>query len=245
MTPVLLDTIVGIIILLSVVFAFFRGFIKEMLTVVSLAAASYAAYFMGPQLEPGFAKWLATPEREGDEINKIFGVIPPDIMATFSAYATVFFAVFIVVTMAGFYISHTARALGLGPIDKLLGVAFGAVRGFLLVFLMYVPFGMSMEFKNYPDWAKNSVTVAKLDETFQWSKKKFDDRDKDNIGEIIDPNSIAGKLQKMSDEQQFQDITEQDIPELPLGTPTEDAGHVISNGVREILPPEEMKEPTQ
>ena len=43
MTPIILDTAVIIVILLSVIVAFFRGFVKEVLTIVNLIGAAAAS----------------------------------------------------------------------------------------------------------------------------------------------------------------------------------------------------------
>lgn len=238
MTPVILDTITGIMILLSVIFAFFRGFIKEMITIVNLAASSYSAYFMGPQLEPTFTGWLVTPVKEGEEAPKILGFIPPEVMAVFAAYAAAFFVVFIIITMAGLYISSTAKALGLGPVDKILGIAFGGARGLLLAFLIYLPFGFFMKVDEYPDWAKNSVTVSVLDKTYQKADQFMKARKEGDkgVGELTDPDSVSGKLKKMAD-----DMAEK----ANLDEKTEKAKETINNATQEILPDDDTKGPAE
>ena len=208
MSPVLLDSIVGIVILLSAVFAFFRGFVKEALTIVNLAAASGAAWFAGPQLRPFFNKQLGVNvvekgiQPKPEDIEKIWGVVPPEIMAAFLSYASCFFGAFLILTLAGLYIAGTVKALGLGPIDKTLGVGFGAVRGFLLVFLVYLPFGYFMQpDKNpnaYPDWAKNSVSVAVLQDVYEWGDAYLKAEKEEGSG-TNDPDSLKSRMKRMAD----------------------------------------------
>lgn len=204
MTPILLDSIVGIVILLSVVFAFFRGFVKEMLTIVNLVGAAGAAYFIGPRLLPFFNEQLGVKVVEqgvqpAPEAVKIWGIIPPEIMAMFLSYTACFFAVFLILTLAGLYISGTVKALGLGPLDKTLGVAFGAVRGFLLAFLFYLPFGYFMTPDQHPDWAKKSISVAFLQDAYEYGDKYLNKPENGEAGEE-DPSSYATRMKKMADE---------------------------------------------
>jgi len=201
MTAIMLDTIVGILIMLSVVIAFFRGFVREALTVVNLLGAAGAAWFAGPHLIPGFSDWLGVVDGNGGEVKNIWGVVPPEVMANFLAYATVFFGAFLILTLAGMSIAGTIKALGLGPIDRILGMVFGAARGFLLVFLIYLPFGSLMDPQKYPEWAKDSVSVSVLDETYvkldeYLAEAKEDEKDGKKDGPV-DPDSMEGKLQKM------------------------------------------------
>lgn len=202
MTPILLDSIVAIVIILSTLVALFRGFVKEMLTIVNIAGAGAAAWFLGGLLKPSFTNWLVEPVKEGEKAKAIWGVVPPDVMASFLSYATVFFGVFIVLMLAGLYISGTVKALGLGPADRTLGAAFGAARGFLLVFLIYLPFGYFMHPEEYPDWAKHSISVPLLEKTYNWGNEYLKEGEPSAEGAEetpADPNSLKGRFEKMSE----------------------------------------------
>lgn len=204
MTPILLDTIIFVVVLLSIVVAFFRGFVREMLTIVNLAGAAAAAWFLSPLTLPAFNNWLGVTE-DGEKAKDIWGVIPPEIMATFLAYAAVFFAVFIILSLAGMAIAGGVAAMGLGPLDKFLGILFGAARGVLIVFLVFWPFRFFMSVEQFPGWATNSLSVPALDSAYVWADKKFF-REEDNRGEgeerekPVDPDSLKGKLKKMADD---------------------------------------------
>jgi len=208
MSPILLDSIVAIVILLSVIFAFFRGFVREMLTIVNLGGASAAAYFFSPMLKAPFAEWLgAKPDvpqgamDKAPEAAKIFGVFPPEIMAWFLSYAAVFFGVFLILTLAGLYISGAIKAMGLGGLDKTMGVVFGAVRGALLVFLVYLPFGYFMVPSQYPEWAKNSIAVTYLQQAYEWGNDYMQGKEEAAKDEPEpEPDSLAGKLKALADD---------------------------------------------
>lgn len=170
MSPVMIDSIVLIIMLLSAVFAFFRGFVRELLTIVNLVGAAVAAWAFADDMLPVTDGWFnvdrSLPAEELDKLPKVFGVVPPELMSGFLSYAVVFFGVFIVLSLAAMSISGAVKALGLGPIDKILGFVFGAARGFLIVFLVYLPFGYFMQFEELPGWAKNTVSVPLLEKAY-------------------------------------------------------------------------------
>lgn len=196
MTPVLLDTVVGIVILLSIVIAFFRGFIKEVLTIVNLGLAAGAAYIIGPQLIPTCRGWLGIADDPQQKLQDIWGLIPPQVMATFMAYAIVYFGVFLVLTLAGMAISTGAKAMGLGPVDRVLGMLFGAARGFLLVFLIYLPFGFFMKPQQLPEWARESVSVRVLDDSYRWADEYL--KKQENTEERVD--ALRGKFKEITND---------------------------------------------
>lgn len=201
MSPILLDSAVGIVILLSVVFAYFRGFVKEMLTIVNLGGAAAASYFFAPQLRPQFNEWFGVVANAKEKAAPIWGLVPPEIMAAFCAYASAFFGVFLILTLAGLYISSSVTALGLKPVDKVLGVAFGALRGFMIVFLFYLPFAYFMKPTEYPAWAQSSVSVAVLQDAYEAGKKYMDQTDPAGPGSQMEqPDSMTVRLRRMADE---------------------------------------------
>lgn len=168
MSPILFDTIIGIIIILSTVIAFFRGFVREILTIVNLLAATAAAYYLGDDLIPSMQSWLGADA--GKDAEEILGFIPPDVLGVFLAYAVVFFGTFIILILAGMAISSSIDAMGLGALDKTLGMVFGALRGYLLIFLLYIPFAAIMpptKF-DYPKFFTESLTFMALDKSYNW-----------------------------------------------------------------------------
>lgn len=172
MSPVMIDSIVLIVMLLSAIFAFLRGFVRELLTIVNLVGAAVAAWVFADDMLPITDGWLGVDRSLSDEqlseLPKVFGVVPPELMSGFLSYAVIFFGVFFILSLAAMSISGAVKALGLGPIDKILGFVFGAARGFLIVFLVYLPFGYFLKFNQLPAWAKDAVTVQWMDKAYHW-----------------------------------------------------------------------------
>lgn len=222
MTPIMLDTAVIIVVLLSVIVAFFRGFVKEMLTIVNLIGASAAAWYLGGQFAPTFQKWVGagkTPA-EGESAYKVLGVIPPEVLGTFLSYFSIFFVALIILGLAGMAISSSIQAMGLGPLDKFLGMVFGALRGFLLALLVYMPFAYFMPpaKSKYPAWVEESVSFSVLDTSYNWLKEYLgENMPEDPVPGNEEPSGpISSRLKKMGDDltreyEKQQQESEQDV----------------------------------
>lgn len=205
MTPIILDTAVIIVILLSVIVAFFRGFVKEVLTIVNLIGAAAAAWYLGGQFAPAFQKWMGAGEvAAGEKPHKVLGLVPPEVAGTFLSYFAVFFVTLIILALAGMAISGSVKAMGLGPLDKFLGMVFGALRGFLLVLLMYAPFAhfMPPDKEKYPQWAEESISFGMLDSSYRWVKDTFGDKEAaaDTPEGKEEEGPLGRRLKKMGDD---------------------------------------------
>jgi membrane protein required for colicin V production len=207
MTPILLDTAVIIVILLSVIVAFFRGFVKEVLTIVNLLGAAVAAWYLGGQFAPQFQKWMGAGQKvaDGEKAHKVLGLVTPEVAGTFLSYFTVFFITLIILGLAGMAIAASVKAMGLGPLDKALGMVFGALRGFLLVLLIYVPFAYFMppDKKKYPDWVEESMSFVALDASYNWLEKYMGEKKEelaDRAGDDKPDGPFTRRLKKMEDD---------------------------------------------
>src|SRR5262245_29938120 len=114
------DHLFAIILLISGAVGYFRGFIRESIAVlawlVGLWLAWHFAYLVNPWLggalaEPGVREWTGR--------------------------AIVLLIVLLVGALVGSIVSYFARrAVGLAAMDRLLGIAFGLVRGIVIVGLL-------------------------------------------------------------------------------------------------------------
>jgi len=152
-----LDLVVLGILLFSALVAFMRGFIREVLTICGLIGAAIASLYGGPQFAPVTKGWMVDPDAEKPQ--KLFNLIPYDMVATALAYLIVFVVVLIALNVLAYYISKAARAAGLGPIDRSLGVVFGLLRGVLLIGLLYLPAHIMFTTEQKQDWFGDSKTL--------------------------------------------------------------------------------------
>jgi len=147
----ILDIVVVAILLISSVVAFLRGFVREVLTILGLAGAAATALIAGPKLAPGIEGWFLG-DRPADTEDKLWDFIPYDIAAMVVAYAGLFIVTLILLSIISHYIAKSVHALGLGPVDRSLGVVFGVARALLLIGLLYLPFHILMDKEEKEDW---------------------------------------------------------------------------------------------
>jgi membrane protein required for colicin V production len=112
------DLIVIGIVGLSAVFAFWRGLVRVVMSLVGLVAAVLAAIHFSP--------WAS---------NLLLVVSDNAVTRYMAAFALIFIVVALIFALLGWMLSKAVRAVGLGFIDRLLGAVFGVVRGVLIVVL--------------------------------------------------------------------------------------------------------------
>jgi len=110
-----LDWLLVILLAYSVVRAFLRGFFQE--------AFALGGLILGFLLACWFYRPLAVDLK---------GLIPPTQIGELAAFLLILTSTVILASLVGRLFRHTASAIGLGFVDRLLGAAFGLVRGALL-----------------------------------------------------------------------------------------------------------------
>jgi membrane protein required for colicin V production len=117
------------------------------LAIVAWVAAAAAAWVLHP---------LALPY--------VKPYIDNNTIALVAAIAAVFIVTLIVVTIITVKISDLILDSRIGALDRTLGFAFGAARGFLICVIGWVFLGWLLQGKN-PEWAETARTRAALEST--------------------------------------------------------------------------------
>ncbi len=193
----IIDIVVGLIVLASAFISFMRGFIREVLTIAGVAGGVMAAIFVGPTLAPIVREWFGVTE--GKDTAKLFDIIPMEIVADATTYGVIFIGVVIILSVISHFISGAAKAMGLGPVDRTLGVIFGVGRALLLLGLVYLPFHLLMDQKRKDEFFKDSQThyiIEKISAAMAQYLPESDDVKKD-IGERTD-EAIKKKLEEQN-----------------------------------------------
>jgi membrane protein required for colicin V production len=112
--------------LLSVIVGVWRGFVFELLSL----AGWFAAYFAGRWFTPAFQTYIPVGE-PGSALN--YG----------ATFACVFLAALIVWSLGARLVRALLRATPLSPIDRLLGAAFGLLRGLVVLLVVATAVGVS------------------------------------------------------------------------------------------------------
>lgn len=197
------DLIVIAIVLVSAGVAFFRGFIRELLTILGVVGGVLAAFFVGPLFFPVTREWFGV--KEGVEPEQLFGIVPYSIIADAAAYGGVFLVVVVVLHLLSMFIAGVVRSAGLGPVDRTLGVVFGVVRGILLVGLIYLPFSVVLTDKNKEDFFSTSKFYVYVKPITDWMSTFLPDSKTDDDAQAQGDNKgmrdILKSIDVLSDEQ--------------------------------------------
>ena len=135
------DVVIALVILISGLFAFFRGFVHELLAVVSWIGAGLATVYGFPYLRPQVRELITVP-----------------LIADMTAGVAIFLIVLIALSILTRVVSRRIRTSALGPLDRSLGLVFGFLRGAVLVCVAWLIFAWLLPREDHPEW----VTEAKL-----------------------------------------------------------------------------------
>lgn len=152
----IVDILVLVVLLISALIAFLRGVIREILTITGVVGGLVAAYFGGPLLAPHMHGWLGV--EEGVEPERLFGILPYDIVADALSYGAIFIIVVIVLSVLSHFLAEGARSVGLGAVDRSLGFVFGLLRGIVLLGLLYLPVHLFIDQDSKDAWFGSSKT---------------------------------------------------------------------------------------
>ncbi|HOO51158.1 MAG TPA: CvpA family protein, partial [Alphaproteobacteria bacterium] len=152
--------------LLSAGVLFYRGFIREVLTILGVMGGALAALLFGGAIKPMVREWFGVVE--GQDPGKLFDLVSMALVADISAYAMVFVGVFVLLQVASHFLASSAHAVGLGAIDRTLGVFFGVARGALLLGLVYLPFHAFLPDDNKKEWFSGSQTIFYVEGISDW-----------------------------------------------------------------------------
>lgn len=216
------DLIILGVLLVSAVFAFLRGFIREVLTILGVVGGLAASLAFGKQLVPLMNEWLGV-DPNAEEPQKFMDIVPYTIVADVLAYGSIFLVVVIVLSLVSGFLAGWARTLGLGAIDRSLGVLFGIARGVLVLAVLYLLPYLLFEEDARKDWFKGSRLIVYIEETSGWLAEFLPDSVKNTTpANAADQASSLTKAtrDKLKDLDLLKD--EDDTREVPLAVPTEE-----------------------
>lgn len=162
-----IDLVILGVLFVSAVFAFLRGFIREVLTILGVVGGLAASLAFGKQLIPLMSDWIGVDPR-AEEPQKFFDLIPYTLVANVLAYGSIFLVCVIVLSIISNILAKFARNLGLGAIDRTLGVIFGIARGVLVLAVLYLlPYLLFPE-DTRKEWFKESRLIVYVEQTSAW-----------------------------------------------------------------------------
>jgi len=168
-----IDMIIIGIMVLSALISLVRGFVKEAISLSSWAIAFWVSFTFNVQMSEILNSFITIPESVLEAApNAIEGLG--------------FLSIFILVLIAGGIISHVIGLVllttGLTIGDKLIGVIFGAARGFLIVTTL-IMLSWALQISK-EDWYQESTLVPYFEASFKIVKEYLPP----NISEYYDSN---------------------------------------------------------
>jgi membrane protein required for colicin V production len=143
----ILDLVVLGVVLISALLAAVRGFTREVLAIVAWVVAAAAAWYLHPMALPLVQQYVSN------------GTV-----ALAATIGGIFVVTLIVVSIITVQISDLILDSRIGALDRTLGLAFGAARGFLICVIGWAFLGWLLQGKE-PEWATASRTRPAMENT--------------------------------------------------------------------------------
>ena len=173
------DIFISVVLLVSAILSFSRGFTSEMLGIGAWFVAGIAGFYAMPWLEPYALKYLHKP-----------------VLANLAVFAAVALLILVTLTLIFSRITDKVQKSVLNRLDHFLGFIFGLVRGVVILVLIYFLM-MTLTPKTLEDYQKQSKAFPYLERVTDSVKEhlpeslfdnptKKDDGKPDNIDQLIE-----------------------------------------------------------
>lgn len=150
----IIDILVVVIVVISTLVSIKRGFAKEAISL----GVWVAAFFIAIAFNSGMQQLLE-------------GVISEPSLRQGAAFLLLFILTLIVGSMVSYLVGELIKLSGLSTTDRILGMAFGFVRGMVIVIVMAVVLDLSLKAAEAkPAWFADSVLVPQLLILENWSR---------------------------------------------------------------------------
>ena len=151
------DLLIAVVLLGSTLIGLLRGFVREAASLAFWIMAIWGAWKFGHIVEPHLGGLLADPN-----------------VAPWVGRLVILVLVLLVGWVAGMLLSYLTRRMGLGPLDRVIGILFGMVRGLVLVGLIII--GGELLHLNHEEWWKRSKLVPYGETIGDWLRAMVGER---------------------------------------------------------------------
>ncbi len=148
-----IDVGVLLVLLVSGILAFFRGFVHEVLNIAAWIGAILAAVYGIPALSPWFmdvipdVKWL--PDRA--------------LAADIAAGAALFVVTLLILSIVAAIIGKQVQKSALNTLDRSLGFVFGLLRGMVFVVVGYAAMSWLLPPDRQPTWMRQAKSMPMIE----------------------------------------------------------------------------------
>lgn len=169
------DYIIFAILGLSVLMGFFRGFLRETLSLAIWAVAFWVAFTFTEDVVPLLASGIELPSAR-----------------TAITFAMLFLAALIIGGLLSWLIGHLVEKTGLSGTDRMLGGVFGVFRGLALVVLLLLIAGFTPIPKD--PWFQQSRMVQSMLPLVEWSAGFIPESLRSHIGFSAEKETTAADV---------------------------------------------------
>ncbi|MBL1234923.1 MAG: CvpA family protein [Rhodobiaceae bacterium] len=145
------DVAVIVIMLISGVLAFFRGFTSEIISILAWVAGTLMSLWLYPYLLPFMGSFVS-----------------PDWLAAAISAAVIFTIVFVAISALTYKWGEKIRNSHIGMLDRTLGFVFGVMRGLIVISVAFLFFSWLVVDRNdHPDWVRTAKLLPIVESTSQ------------------------------------------------------------------------------
>lgn len=150
----IIDGVVALVIVVSALLAYARGFVRETMAIAGWVAAAVLAFIFAPQVEP----LVREIPKVGDYIGESCE------LSIIAAFAAVFAVALIVVSFFTPLFSSLVHRSMLGGLDQGAGFLFGVARGILLVAIAFFVYDTVMTGQSFTivDESRSATVFSRL-----------------------------------------------------------------------------------
>lgn len=175
------DIIVLLIVGLGAIGGFMRGFVQEVLSLAAWVLAIFAIRYLHTDLTAFIYEYIGSPNSAAILAFALLLLVP---------YA----AMKLIASRAG----HGARNSILGPLDRVLGFGFGAVKGVVIVVmafsLLVLGYDTIWGAAGRPGWIRDARTYQFVDAASQAMVQLIDERRRHILGEDGEEDTESAAL---------------------------------------------------
>ncbi|MFM9890942.1 MAG: CvpA family protein [Rickettsiales bacterium] len=147
-----LDLGVLVVLGLSGLLSFFRGFVREVLSLGAWLGASIITLYTFPRVTEMIEPHIQSKAAAG-------GI---------AALGVFIFALIIISMLTGLLVKFLKPSKEIGVLDNIVGLGFGIARGALLMAVAFYAMALVMKKDDYPDWVKQSTSAPYIEKLAHW-----------------------------------------------------------------------------
>ncbi len=146
-----IDWVILAVVVISALISIKRGFVKEMLSLISWIGAYLIAQRFSGHLDVLLTQWIQTPSAR-------YG----------AAFGSLFATTLIIGSMLNHLVSDLVKVTGLAGTDRMFGIAFGVARGLIVVTVAIYLMQMTVLIQD--PWWQESTLIPHFELMVSWSK---------------------------------------------------------------------------